>query len=197
MTEYSRGVFRTGLERPGGNERYVAEGEWSSGSRPLPRSANSWLWFLAAATLAGSAGQHGRDLRKDRADAGRDARHDSAGSHGHETRHQSVFDEVLTARVFDHSELQNQILHVSFISSPYLCATGPCRCIKVIIGGFQLESGLNPNAPFENSQDPDLLGTCNTLGLVVVPPSIGHRVSAGMRNPRVMPLCNSLSYQVL
>ena len=46
---------------------------------------------------------HGRDLREDRADAGRDVRHNRAGSHGHKTRHQSVLDEVLTARVLQHS----------------------------------------------------------------------------------------------
>src|ERR1700742_2489365 len=65
-----------------------------------------------------------RDLREDRADAGRDTGHDSAGSNGHETRHQSIFDEVLTARILPDFKSQNKIFHFLKFSSPFCCATG-------------------------------------------------------------------------
>jgi hypothetical protein len=62
-------------------------------------------WF-GLATLVRSSGHDRRDLREDRADAGRDTRHDGAGGNGHETRHQSVFDEVLTFVVLPDLESQ-------------------------------------------------------------------------------------------
>src|SRR6266849_846954 len=119
-------------------------------TRPLPRTANGWL-----ATLVGSGGHHRRDLRENRADAGRNARHNGAGGNGHETCHQSVLDEVLTARVFPNFQLQNQIFHcLLVISSSVWCATGPCRYRKFIIGRLQKESGVKPNESSEKSQPP-------------------------------------------
>jgi hypothetical protein len=82
---------------------------------PLPRGAANGL----LATLIGSGSHNRRDLRENRADAGSDTRHDGAGCNGYETSHQSVLDEVLTARVLPNSQLQNQIFHFAFaISSP-------------------------------------------------------------------------------
>jgi hypothetical protein len=63
------------------------------------------------ATLRSGDGQHGRDLREDRADAGGNTGHNCASGNGHETRHQCVFDEVLAPRVFQSVQLQNKILH--------------------------------------------------------------------------------------
>ena len=77
------------------------ENEWAE-ARPSPHAANRWL-----ATLASCGGHDRRDLREDRADARRDARHNRAGGHGHKARHQSVLDEVLTARIFPGLQLQN------------------------------------------------------------------------------------------
>src|SRR5581483_10204758 len=74
---------------------------------------------LKLAALAGSGLHNRRDLREDRADAGRNARHNGAGSDGHETRHQSIFDEVLTARILPNLQLQNEVLHFLNLSSPY------------------------------------------------------------------------------
>ena len=78
---------------------------WENGlaeAHPPPRTANRWL-----ATLASGGGHNRRDLREDRADARRDTRHNRAGGHGHKTRHQSVLDEVLTARILPNLQLQN------------------------------------------------------------------------------------------
>jgi FMN-dependent dehydrogenase len=56
--------------------------------------ANRWL-----AALSGGRGQSGRDLREDCAYANRNVGHNRTGSYGHETSHQCVLDEVLTARI--------------------------------------------------------------------------------------------------
>jgi hypothetical protein len=69
------------------------------------------------ATGVSSGAHHRRDLREDRADAGRDTRHDGAGGNGHETSHQGVLDEVLTARVLPDFQSQYQILHFAFLLS--------------------------------------------------------------------------------
>src|SRR5438552_1242874 len=83
----------------------------TSGSQSAPLTATYYL------TTLGSGSRHHRgDLREDRADAGCNARHNRTGGHGHETRHQSVLDEVLTARVLPNSQLPYQILHC--IKSP-------------------------------------------------------------------------------
>ena len=79
---------------------------------PAPREAN--LFWLSSddrcgdglATLGGSVRHNRRDLGKDRADAGRNARHDGAGGDGHETSHQGILDEVLTARILPNLESQ-------------------------------------------------------------------------------------------
>jgi hypothetical protein len=70
------------------------------------------------ATGVSGGTHHRRDLREDRADAGRDTRHDGAGGNGHETRHQGILDEVLTFCVLPDFESQYQFLHFLF-SSPY------------------------------------------------------------------------------
>src|SRR5450755_739885 len=49
------------------------------------------------------------DLAEDRADAGRNTRHDSARGNRHETRHQGVLNEVLASGVLPNSQLPNQI----------------------------------------------------------------------------------------
>ena len=59
------------------------------------------------AALRSGAIQNCRDLREDRADTRRDARHDRAGCHGHKTRHQSVLDEVLAACILQSLQFQN------------------------------------------------------------------------------------------
>ncbi len=48
---------------------------------------------------------------EDGADAIRNTRHDGAGGDGHETGHQSVFDEVLTFGVLDDAKGPEQILN--------------------------------------------------------------------------------------
>src|ERR1700687_90439 len=53
------------------------------------------------ATLRGGDRHDRSDLRGDRADAGRDARHYRTGAHGYEAGHQRVFNEVLTASVLN------------------------------------------------------------------------------------------------
>jgi hypothetical protein len=50
------------------------------------------------------------------ADAASNTRHNRASRDGHKTRHQSVLDEVLTALIFPNLQLQNKILHFSFLS---------------------------------------------------------------------------------
>jgi len=114
-----------------------------------------WLDGLRLATLVGGRGHHRRNLRENRADAAGNARHDSAGGNGHETRHQSIFDEVLTALIFPNLQLQKQILHFLFLSPLPGIATGVCRWFKVIIGRLRLESGLLPNVNLEIAQEAD------------------------------------------
>src|SRR5262245_61122275 len=65
------------------------------------------------ATGVGGSGHDRRDLREDRADGGRNARHNRTGGNGHETSHQSIFDEVLTFAILPNLQLQKQILHLS------------------------------------------------------------------------------------
>ena len=79
------------------------------------RSPQGKWWQLAGV----GCGKNRRNFRKDLADAGRNARHDSAGRNGHETRHQRVFDEVLAALILPNLELQKQIFHFFLFSSPY------------------------------------------------------------------------------
>src|SRR5271170_4142879 len=90
-----------------------------AGRRPPPAEQTLLLNEPGClATLSGRVRHNRRNLRKDRADAGRNARHNRAGGDGHETRHQSIFDEVLTARVLPNLQLQNEILHVSLYLLP-------------------------------------------------------------------------------
>ena len=72
-------------------------------------------------------GHDAADLRKDRADAGGNVRHDRTRSDGHETSHQGVLDEVLTTRILPNLQLQNQIFHFSSNLLSLWCATGLCR----------------------------------------------------------------------
>ena len=83
--------------------------------------------MVKLAALSRSGGHNRRDLREDRADAGGDARHNRAGGNGHETRHQSVLDEVLTARILQNLQFQNEILHLPLTLLSLWCATGLCR----------------------------------------------------------------------
>src|ERR1700712_1517286 len=53
---------------------------------------------------AASSRERAANFRENDADLRGDARHDRTSGHGHETCHQSVFDEVLTAIVFPHSQ---------------------------------------------------------------------------------------------
>jgi hypothetical protein len=58
----------------------------------------------------GRCGGHSAgDLAEDRADAGRNAWHDSACGNRDKTSHQSIFNEVLASGVFPNSQLPNQI----------------------------------------------------------------------------------------
>lgn len=63
------------------------------------------------ATAVSSKAEQRIDLRKDRADLGRNARHDRAGRDGHETRHQRVFDQILTTRILHQLQLQKEVFH--------------------------------------------------------------------------------------
>ena len=59
------------------------------------------------------------DLAEDRADAGRNTRHDRARGNGDEAGHESVFNEVLASSVLPNSQLPNQIgdpCHVYLLS---------------------------------------------------------------------------------
>jgi hypothetical protein len=101
-------------------------------SAPLPNRQT-----LNLATLRGGVRHHRRDLREDRADARSNTRHDRTGSHGHKTRHQSVLDEVLAARVLPNSQLPNQILHVSYFSSPFGARQVPAAVSKLSSADFR------------------------------------------------------------
>ncbi len=56
--------------------------------------------------LSRRAGQYRPDLREDRADAGSDTGHDRARCHRNESRHQRIFDEILTVVVLPYFQLQ-------------------------------------------------------------------------------------------
>src|SRR5689334_17020636 len=96
---------------------------------PAPRRAKG----LLLASVGGT--KHRRNLRKDLADAGGNARHNRAGRNGHETRHQSVLDEVLTAPILPNLELQKHILH-SFNLLSLECTTVPVANSKVSSAEF-------------------------------------------------------------
>src|SRR5580692_5622966 len=67
----------------------------------------------------GCSGHGAGDLAEDRADAGRNTRHDSARGNRHETGHQSVLNEVLASSVLPNSQLPNQICdpcHLNLLS---------------------------------------------------------------------------------
>jgi hypothetical protein len=64
-------------------------------------------------TVAGRDRHRARDLAENGADAGGNARHDGAGSYRNESCHQSIFDEVLSARIFPDAKLPNQIGNTS------------------------------------------------------------------------------------
>src|SRR5579864_3531569 len=81
--------------------------------------------------LAGCDGHDRSDFRKDRADASCNARHNRAGRDGHKTHHQCVFDEVLSTRILQNSQLQNEVLHICFVSPSLECATGFRRYVKL------------------------------------------------------------------
>src|SRR5258708_1308801 len=75
--------------------------------------------------------QHAADLAEDGADAGGDTRHDSAGGDGHETCHQSVFDEVLTACILPNFQLQNEIRNPCHLLLLFLATDYPCQLLVV------------------------------------------------------------------
>ena len=76
----------------------------NAGKISLPRGHK-----LPLLTLRGSKSHHRSNLREDRADASRNVRHNGPGSYRHKTRHESVFDKVLTARVFQRSEFGSNV----------------------------------------------------------------------------------------
>lgn len=65
--------------------------------------------MLARLTLACGSGHYAGNLAEDRADAGRNARHDRARCERHEPRHESILDEILTASIPPDHEFPNQI----------------------------------------------------------------------------------------
>src|SRR3974390_1321371 len=108
----------------------------AKGEEPPPPALQSRVLVSYLATLTGSRRHDATDLREDRADRRSNARHNRTGGHGHETSHQSVFDEVLTARIFHHFQLQQKVLHSPLrFSSPYLGGRIVCRYENCILGG--------------------------------------------------------------
>ena len=56
-----------------------------------------------------SSSHYARDLAEDRADAGRNTRHDSASGNCHKARHQCILNEVLSSGILPNFQFQNQI----------------------------------------------------------------------------------------
>jgi hypothetical protein len=83
----------------------------AKGEEPSLPALETRVLVSSLATLSGSSRHDATDLREDRADRRRNARHNRTGSNGHETSHQSVLDEVLTACIFHHFQLQQKVLH--------------------------------------------------------------------------------------
>jgi len=116
------------------------------GHRPAS-SPDPVKWLLA--TLRGRNRHHRSDLREDRADAGRDTRHNRARGHGYEAGHQSVFNEILTTSVLDRLQFQKKILHVVSDFSFLVFATHLRRLSKVIIPPGFRKSALERRADSE------------------------------------------------
>ena len=68
---------------------------------------------------SGGGGHRRGDLREDRADRGRNARHDCTCGDGHKARHQRVFDKVLALGVLQDLNFQDKIFDaIHSVSSP-------------------------------------------------------------------------------
>ena len=112
-------MIRAGIPSRSGriSGRDNTESDYAEGEEPVPPALENRVLVSSLATLSSRSRHDATDLREDRADRRRNARHDRTGSHGHKTGHQSVLDEVLTARIFHHFQLQQKVLH-SPLGSP-------------------------------------------------------------------------------
>jgi hypothetical protein len=82
----------------------------------------------------------GREFREDRADAGRNTGHDGAGSNGNETRHEGVFDQVLTAVVIPNS-IEDTCHVVSLSLQPLRCILKLPSLLVLTNEQYSLEAG--------------------------------------------------------
>jgi hypothetical protein len=80
----------------------------SSGKRAWAGRSRA-LWAEAAsASLASGFSHHGRNLAEDRTDRVGDPRHDGSSGNRHKARHQSVFNQVLSAVICPFPQPQNR-----------------------------------------------------------------------------------------
>jgi len=95
------------------------------GGRIIDPASSGWIG------LGTSGGKGAADLREDDADLRGNARHDRASGNGDEAGHQCVLNEVLSARLFLHSEVPDEIGNFfHFMISPLTLCVGKTKLTR-------------------------------------------------------------------
>jgi hypothetical protein len=105
MPPYAECCDRRALYTPNSNERLIA--------RSAAETSTAADRARSCLGVSGGGGHRAGNLAENNADACGNARHDRAGSDRNESRHQSVFNEVLSFGVFPDAKLPYQVSNTS------------------------------------------------------------------------------------